>query len=57
MSKVGVASPTLRMMNVLAYADGTNDLIDIAELVGESVFDVISIIDQLLDADLVTIQQ
>lgn len=57
LSKVGTASPTLRMMNVLAYADGTNDLIDIAELVGESVFDVISIIDQLLDADLVTLQQ
>ena len=53
MSKVGAASETLRTMNVLAYADGCNDLIAISEFVEESVFDVIEIIDQLLDAGLV----
>jgi len=40
------------MMNLLAYADGTRDLVDIAELIGSYVLDVQSDAEKLLEAGL-----
>lgn len=38
--------------NVIAYADGTNDLIDISDLIGVSAYDLTDIIENLLDMEL-----
>ena len=38
------------MMNLLAYADGDHDLIEIAEIIGASVADLYPVVERLLDA-------
>jgi aminopeptidase-like protein/aminoglycoside N3'-acetyltransferase/SAM-dependent methyltransferase len=43
------------MMNTIAYADGTNDLIDISTKVGVPVRELIPIVNQLLDARLLEV--
>jgi aminopeptidase-like protein len=42
------------MMNVLAYADGTRDLIDLADVIGISALECLSLIDRLEAAGLLT---
>lgn len=42
------------MMNLLAYADGDNDLLSIAEQINESVLDLLPIVAKLRDAGLLT---
>ncbi|WP_462168598.1 DUF4910 domain-containing protein [Pseudoalteromonas lipolytica] len=46
-------SDVRRMTNFLAYADGTKDLIDIAEKIGESALSLIPIIEKLLASNLI----
>lgn len=43
---------TKNMMNFLTYADGTNELLQIAELIGLPVWELIAIVDKLRDAEL-----
>lgn len=43
------------MMHFIAYADGTNDLIDIADIIGIQAEELFEIIDKLEKADLIQI--
>lgn len=43
---------TRNMMNLLAYADGTNDLIQISELIGVPAWELITMVDKLREAEL-----
>ena len=45
----------IRLRNFIAYADGKNDLIDIAEITNECVYDVLPVVDKLLEAGLLDI--
>ncbi|MDR2638974.1 MAG: DUF4910 domain-containing protein [Helicobacteraceae bacterium] len=54
MSAKGSADKVRTLMNFLAYADGTNDLIDIAEILGVYAGDLIEIANILTKARLVT---
>ena len=40
------------MMDLLAYADGTNDLIDISDIIGVSVADLYPLIEKLVEQGL-----
>ncbi len=40
------------MMDFIAYADGTNDLIDISNIIGKPVMDIVPIAERLLEAKL-----
>jgi aminopeptidase-like protein len=42
------------MMNFIAYADGTNDLIEISDAIQVPVSEIYNIVDKLLEADLLT---
>lgn len=44
------------MINAITYSDGTNDLIDIAEIINVDVFDIIPIMDKLVANKLVGVQ-
>ena len=46
-------SQVRKMTNLLAYADGTRDLIDLADKINESALDLIPIINKLLQAKLI----
>jgi aminopeptidase-like protein len=50
----GSATTTRNMMNFLAYTDGNNDLIDISNIIGVSVFELYSIIECLKLVELIT---
>lgn len=45
------------MMNLIAYADGNHDLVDIAEIIGVYAGDLVDIANQLLDAGLFIINE
>ena len=40
------------MMNLIAYADGTNDLIDISNIIGKPVREILPIAERLVEAGL-----
>jgi aminopeptidase-like protein len=42
------------MMNLIAYADGTNDLIDLSNITGLPVWDIYPIVDRLTEAGVLT---
>lgn len=44
-----------RMMNFITYADGTNDLIEIAELINENALDLLDIAKKLISEDVIEI--
>ncbi|MBF0205449.1 MAG: DUF4910 domain-containing protein [Oligoflexia bacterium] len=46
-----------RMMNLIAYSDGTKDLIDIAETIGENCLDLIELAEKLVNFDILDILQ
>jgi aminopeptidase-like protein len=50
LSRVGSLPPVRQLMNILAYADGTADLIDIAEKIEQPVISCIQYVEQLLKA-------
>lgn len=52
-SQKGTSNSSKAMMNFIAYADGTNDLIDISNKIRVSVKDLIPIVDKLKDAGLI----
>ncbi|MDE6433372.1 MAG: DUF4910 domain-containing protein [Lachnospiraceae bacterium] len=52
LSQKGSASSTRNMTNFLTYADGKNDLIKISDIIGVSTEELISIIDILMENDL-----
>jgi aminopeptidase-like protein len=54
LSKKGSASASTGMLNVLAYADGGNDLLDIAGLTGLELRDVCLLVEQLVGLGLLT---
>ena len=43
------------MMDFIAYADGENDLIDIANIIGVQAEELFDIIDQLVKVDLIEV--
>ena len=49
LSKKGNAGNTREMLNLLAYCDGTNDIIDLAELIGKPVWELYELINTLKD--------
>ena len=44
-----------KMMDFIAYADGDNDLIDIANIIGVQAEELFDIIDQLVKVDLIEV--
>ena len=52
-SQKGTSNSSKAMMDFIAYADGTNDLIDISNKIRVSVKDLIPIVDKLKDAGLI----
>lgn len=54
-SKKGSYDGILAMRDFIAYADGTNDLFDISNIVGVSAHDLIDIIDKLKAAELLDV--
>ena len=56
-SKVGGASDSMNMMNVLAYSDGENDLFDIASLVKLDVFEVAQVVNNLREAGVIEVDR
>ena len=53
LSQKGSADGVRVMMDFLAYADGSNDLVSIADLIGVSVWDLFPIVAQLKQAGLI----
>ncbi|NLN70816.1 MAG: DUF4910 domain-containing protein [Chloroflexi bacterium] len=45
------------MMNLIAYSDGTNDLISIAEIIGVPAWDLFSIVDNLIEHQLLEVSR
>ena len=54
LSQKGSATGMKVMMDFLAYADGSNDLVNIADLIGVSVWDLFPIVAQLKQARLIS---
>lgn len=54
MSQKGSASEVKTMMNLLTYADGERDLIDIADLIGVRVQELADVVERLAAHDLMT---
>ncbi len=52
-SKKGSYEGVLRLRNFIAYADGKNDLIEIAEIIGESVYSLLPIVEELKKCELI----
>ena len=47
--------PVRAMTDFIAYADGTNDLVDISNIIGRPVWDFIAIIDKLMESGLLEV--
>ena len=56
-SQKGSSNPARDIMNLVAYADGTRDLIDLADVVEKSAFESIPLIDTLRDAGLLEVRR
>jgi len=54
LSRKGSADTVKTMMDFLAYADGTNDLVSIAELIGVSVWELFPIVTQMKASGLIS---
>ena len=52
-SQKGSYDAVSAMVNFIAYADGKNDLIDISNIIGVSVSDLINIVNELKSAKLI----
>ncbi len=48
---------TLAMKDVLAYADGSNDLIELAQIIEQPISVVVKVVGQLLEADLLKVMK
>ena len=48
---------TLILKDISAYADGTNDIIRLGELIGHSVKDMLPVIKKMADADLIKVEE
>jgi len=55
LSQKGSATTVRRMLDVIAYADGSNDLLSIAERIGASIWDLMPIAEQLQQADVLSV--
>ena len=55
LSQKGSASTVRRMLDFIAYADGNNDLISIAERIGSSIWDLMPLAEQLRQADVLSL--
>jgi aminopeptidase-like protein len=53
--KRGSADSGKAMMNLLMYADGTKTLLEIAEIIGEPIWELRAIVNRLLEYDLLTV--
>jgi aminopeptidase-like protein len=52
LSAVGSGASVQTMMDFIAFADGTNDLIDISNIIGKPVKELIPIAERLIEAEL-----
>jgi aminopeptidase-like protein len=57
LGKRGSADSSRAMMNLLAYADGAHSLLDIAEKIGEPIWELRQAVDTLIEFDLLRIEQ
>lgn len=55
LSTKGSDKPLRDMMNVIAYADGSNDLIDLSNLTGIPVWEIYPIVDRLVEAGVLSV--
>ena len=55
LSRKGMYNPLMTLRNLIAYADGTNDLIEISEIIGVPVSEIIPNVQKLMDNDLLEI--
>lgn len=51
--KVGSATDSIDLMNVLAYADGSKTLLDIAKLIGKPIWELAPVLDCLVECELI----
>ena len=54
-SRVGSANDTKDMMNLIAYSDGVTSLLEIAEIIGAPMWDLLPIVSKLKNANLLDI--
>jgi len=54
-SKKGQYDDVYKLTNIIAYADGSNDLIDISEIIGVPVWEIIENVEKLVESGLVKI--
>ena len=54
-SQKGAHNSVMTMRDFIAYADGRNDLFDIAEIIGVDPCELLPIVDQLLDKKLIEV--
>jgi aminopeptidase-like protein len=54
-TKESLSPATRTMMNLLSYCDGDRSLLEIADLIGEPVWELRELVEQLLSHDLLTL--
>jgi len=52
-SKKGQYDEVFKLTNIIAYADGSNDLIDISEIIGVPVWEMIENVEKLVESGLI----